>query len=138
MSHAVLHNMPQMTNERALCQAFEKLGWKIHKHAHIRTWSSNDRKKTYDHVARNPGHLDRDYDFGIVCQPQGELALEGDTSMMGADVWQSLGGREFSLLKKEYTTASLAEEVSQMGGTMVSQELGNGTRRVAIELEVEL
>lgn len=134
MSHTVKHSMPDMNNPGTLIRAFDKLGWKVELNTKCRTWSYNpDRNKTYKWVAKNPAQ--HGYDLGIIQDAKGNLTVEGDTSMMGQDVWAALG-QDFCKLKQQYSVLSLTDWVNANHGTATTEVMPNGV--IEMELEVEL
>ena len=134
MSHTVKHSMPDMKNPGTLVRAFDRLGWKVELDAKCRTWAYNpDRNKTYKWVAKNPAQ--HGYDLGIVQDAKGNLTIEGDTSMMGNDVWAALG-TNFDKLKQQYSALSMIDWVDSHQGTATSTVMPNGV--IEMELEVEL
>lgn len=134
MSHTVRHKIPDMKNPGTLIKAFDKLGWKVELNTKCRTWHSNpDRNKIYKWVAKNP---DRNgYDLGVVQDEKGNLTLEGDTSMMGQDVWNALG-KDFQKLKQQYSVQSVLEWAEAQSGTATQEILPNGVISMEIEMEV--
>lgn len=128
--------MPDMKNPAVLIKAFNKLGWQVVTKAKTRTWGSNsDRNKIYEWVAKNPND---GYDLGIVRDAKGNLTIEGDTSMMGQDVWNCLG-TGFEKLKQEYSLENLSAWASQFTDSAFTREATvNGVTEVEIEAEIEI
>ena len=101
-----------------------------------RTWYSNpDRTKVYEWVAKNPLPGDDHYDLGIARQPDGSLVLEGDTSMMGNDVWNVLG-KNFEKLQQQYSIQSLLTWASNHMGSTTQTDIGNGVVEMTLDVEV--
>ena len=134
MSHTVRHSAPDWTSPTALIKAFDALGWKVETNVKCRTWSGNaDRNKIYKWVAKNPSQ--HGYDLGIVQGKDGKLVIEGDTSMMGNDVWSTMGSG-FTKLKQEYGVQSVLEWADARNGSAKQERLANGT--IVMEVDVEV
>lgn len=134
MSHTVNHRMPDMKSPEVLTKAFNKLGWKVELNTKCRTWASNpDRNKTYKWVAKNPAQ--HGYDLAIVQDAKGNMSIEGDTSMMGQDVWGVLG-KDFQKLKQQYSVENVLDWVDQRGGTAASSLIAGGVVEMDLEVEV--
>jgi len=97
------HSVPIATefkNKKALCLAFEKLGWRFIENSKMTNtyYSDPSRNKVFELVAVNP--LPGGYDVGISENEDGLITLECDFFVAGK-IAQSLGS-SFTELKKKY------------------------------------
>jgi hypothetical protein len=110
MSHTV-EIKTELTNLEATKNAFNKLNWKVVENQKKNTYSSDpDRNTLYDNVAKNPSG---GYDVGITTKG-GTISFHCDFHDGG--IVRGLG-KDFSLLKTQYTLSVLELEYAEVAVT---------------------
>jgi hypothetical protein len=137
MSHIAKYGKAKFTNPGVLIKAFEKLGWNVQQKAHIRTYSHSEQQIVFPYVAVNPKN---GYDIGLTENPvTHEWELNGDFSM-DATIRQQLSGplNQFEKLQLQYNFFTLADYANDLGGSIDSETLADGTIMGEIEVEVDI
>lgn len=93
-------------------------------------WSSADARKQFEFVAVNPEA--QGWDLGLVVGKDGTVSFEHE-SMTPVD---SIFGKDFGLLKQEFSKLQVLDQVEARGGSCQIEKLANGTLHLEVEMEV--